>query len=73
MQTAIISFDADVTSFDTDMTSLDADVTSFDAVGKREFAQPMARALCYHNRKQNRKDYGSKQQKQKVRRTRHQG
>ena len=49
MQTAIFSFDADVTSFDADMTSLDADVTSFEAVGKREFAQSMARALCYHN------------------------
>ena len=57
MQTAIFSFDADVTSFDADVTSFDADVTSFDAdvtsfdaVGKREFALSMARALCYHNR-----------------------
>ena len=80
MQTAIFSFDADVNSFDADMTSFDAegtsfdaDMTSFDAEGKREFAQSMARALCYHNRNNFRKDYGSKKQKQKVRSTRHQG
>ena len=37
------------------------------------FEAPMARALCCHNRKHFRKNYGSKKQKQKVRSTRHQG